>query len=77
MGCKGLLPEDGAEKLQFKECANCSHHFIDWVRKAKIDKENKQLKQTFDKLITQYNEMKLHGTKGLKKPTVESVPLLI
>ncbi len=44
----------GSTKQQFEEWAKCGHHFIDWVRKAEIDEENKQLKQTFDKLIAKY-----------------------
>jgi hypothetical protein len=67
----------GATKRQFEECAKCGHHFIDWVRKAKIEEENMYLKQMFDKLIAKYNEKKLCGIKGLKKPTLESVLLLI
>ncbi len=58
-------------------CKMCSHHFIDWVRKAKIVEENKQLKGTFAKLIAKYNEKKQCGIKGIKKPTVDSVSLLI
>jgi hypothetical protein len=66
----------GAKK-QFVECAKCGHHFIDWVRKAEIKEDNKQHKRTFDKLIADYNEKKRRGVKGLKKPVVVSVPLLI
>ncbi len=73
---RGIYQRMGAKK-QFEECARCSHCFIDWVRKAKIEEENNQLKQKFDGLITEYNENKQRGTKGFKKPTVESRPLLI
>jgi hypothetical protein len=74
---RGCYQKTGSTKQQFEECAKCGHHFIDWVRKVKIVEENKQLKQMFDKLIAEYNEEKQHGIKGLKKPTVDSVTLLI
>jgi len=74
---RGCYSSSKGAKKQFVECAKCGHHFIDWVRKAKIEEDNKQLKRTFDKLIAEYNEKKRRGVKGLKKPVVESVPLLI
>jgi hypothetical protein len=78
MGYKGgCCQRMGSTKQQFEECAKCGHHFIDWVRNAEIDEENKQLKQMFDKLVAKYNEKKQRGIKGLKKPTVDSVPHLI
>jgi hypothetical protein len=63
---------------QFLVCAKCGHKFIDWLRKDDIEKKNKVLKRTFDKKLTEYNEKKkLKMGKGLKKPTVEQLPLLI
>ena len=73
---RGCYQRMGAKK-QFEECARCGHSFIDWVRKSEIEEENKQLKRKFDRLITEHNEKKQRGIKGLKKPTVESRPLLI
>ncbi len=40
---RGCYQRMGAKK-QFKECARCGHSCIDWVRKSKIEEENKQLK---------------------------------
>ena len=74
---RGCYSSSKGAKKQFVECAKCGHHFIDWVRKAEIDELNKQHKRTFDKLIADYNEKKQRGVKGLKKPIVDSVPLLI
>jgi hypothetical protein len=64
---------------QFLVCAKCGHKYIDWLRKDDIEEKNKVLKRTFDRKIAEYNEKKKHktGGKGLKKPTVEQLPLLI
>jgi hypothetical protein len=63
---------------QFLVCAECGHKFIDWLRKDDIEEKNKVLKRTFDKKLVKYNEKKkLKTGKGLKKPTVEQLPLLI
>jgi hypothetical protein len=64
---------------QFLVCAKCGHKYIDWLRKEDIEEKNKVLKRTFDTKIAEYNEKKKHktGGKGLKKPIVEQLPLLI
>jgi hypothetical protein len=74
---RGCYQRMGSTKRQYEKCAKCGHNFIDWVRNAEIDEENKVLKQRFDKLIAEYNEKKQRSIKGLKKPTVGSVLLLI
>ncbi len=63
---------------QFLVCAKCGHKFIDWLRKDDIKGKNKVLKQTFHMKLAEYNEKKkLKMGKGLKKPIVEQLPLLI
>ena len=63
---------------QFLVCAKCGHKYIDWIRKEVIREENKVLKRTFGKKLAEYNKKKkLKMGKGLKKPTVEQLPLLI
>jgi hypothetical protein len=63
---------------QFLVCTKCDHKYIYWIRKEKIEAANKVLKRTFDRKIAEFNEKKkLNTGKGLKKPTVEQMPLLI
>jgi hypothetical protein len=63
---------------QFLVCVKCGHKFIDWLRKDNIKGKNKVLKWTFNTKLAEYNEKKkLKMGKGLKKPIVEQLPLLI
>ncbi len=75
---RGCYQRAGAGK-QFTSCAKCGHEYIDWFKKDHIKEKKKVLKQTFDKNLVEYNKKKWFKTagKGLKKPTVEQLPLLI
>jgi hypothetical protein len=62
----------------FLVCTKCGHKYINWIRKEEIKAANKVLKRTFDRKIAEFNEKKkLKTGKGLKKPTMEQMPLLI
>jgi hypothetical protein len=65
---------------QFTVCAKCGHSSINWFKKYEIEEKIKVLKLTFDRNLAEYKEKKKtlgKGGKGLKKLTVEQMPLLI
>ncbi len=64
---------------QFLVCTKCGHKYNDWLSKNNIEEKIKVLKWTFDTKIAESNEKMKHktGGKGLKKPIVEQLPLLI